>query len=391
MPFVSFLKNLRWINFLFLALTPLISIAGVIFLAVYDGIRLPTVVLGLILAAATGLSITAGYHRLFAHRSYKANGLLKVLFLFFGAASFENSALSWARDHRDHHLFVDTDRDPYSIKKGFWFAHMGWVVLDRSPSTANVADLEADATVRFQHSHYVLIGVLFGFALPMAVASLWQDALGGLLIAGFVRVVLNHHFTFMINSVCHYLGKQPYSDRNSSRDSWIPAIFTYGEGYHNYHHTFPSDYRNGIRAHHWDPTKWLIRFLAWAGQAHGLQRIPNSTILRVRLQMEEARLLRGIPSAVPTKERQFVMSARRQLERAHARFETLKVEYRDMKLKSRAMLDARHTLMIDRVAQVRGDYHRAKAEFRTAWAGWKRLAAQGVYSSAGMGTLQNEL
>ncbi len=278
----SLLKSIQWDNFLFVALTPVIAIGGCIFLVMYDAVRWQTLALALFFAIVTGLSITAGYHRLFAHRSFEASPLLRWLLLVFGAAACENSALSWARDHRDHHSFVDTDRDPYSIKKGFWFAHIGWIVFPRFDTTANVADLERDSLVMFQHRHLVLISLLAGFAFPMALASLWQDALGGLLIAGFARVVLNHHFTYMINSVCHYFGTQPYSDKNSSRDSWVSALFTYGEGYHNYHHTFPSDYRNGIKPYHWDPTKWLIRSLSLIGHASDLKRTPEERIAKAR-------------------------------------------------------------------------------------------------------------
>jgi len=280
--FAALLKSLQWDNFLFVALTPIIAIGGCVFLARHDAIRWPTLALALLFAVVTGLSITAGYHRLFSHRSFEASPLLRWFLLVFGAAACENSALSWSRDHRDHHSFVDTDRDPYNIRRGFWFAHIGWIVFPRIETTANVADLERDPIVMFQHRHLVIMSVLAGFALPMALASLWGDALGGLIIAGFARVVLNHHCTYMINSVCHYFGSQPYSDKDSSRDSWISALFTYGEGYHNYHHTFPSDYRNGVRAYHWDPTKWLIRVLAWAGHATDLRRTPNETITRAR-------------------------------------------------------------------------------------------------------------
>lgn len=376
MKVVSQFKHLRWGNLLLLLSTPLVAISGLSFLFMNGAIRPPTVALAAVLAIATGISITAGYHRLFAHRSYEASVPVRFFLLIFGAASFENSALVWSQDHRDHHAFVDTDRDPYSIKRGFWFAHIGWIVSPKQPSTANVSDLERDALVRWQHRHFGLVGLLIGFALPTAVASLWGDALGGLLIGGFARMVLNHHCTFMINSVCHYLGRQPYSNRDTSRDSWVAALLTYGEGYHNYHHTFPSDYRNGVRALQWDPTKWFIRAFAWIGQARGLRRISRVTILRARVRQEEQVLLRS--SAAPTgieELKALTEPAREQLERACAQAEAMRSEYRRLKGAGRHMLGVGHRTMLATLNQRRQEYRQARRDFRRAWSQWRELTS----------------
>jgi stearoyl-CoA desaturase (Delta-9 desaturase) len=289
----KFLKRLEWINVAFLTLSPLFAVVGSVYLISNEAIRWPTVIFALGYMAATGLAVTAGYHRLFAHKSYEASGLVKLMMLLLGAAAFENSARLWSSDHRNHHKYVDTDLDPYNIKKGFWYAHIGWILFKRTTLNPhrNIADLDHDPLVRWQHRYYILIAIVMGFGVPALVGGLWHDALGGLILAGFVRVVLNHHFTFLINSLCHYLGGQPYSDRSSARDSWIPALFTYGEGYHNYHHTFPSDYRNGIRLYHWDPTKWFIRVAAWLGQATDLRRMEPEKIDFVKSRMDEKRSL----------------------------------------------------------------------------------------------------
>jgi stearoyl-CoA desaturase (delta-9 desaturase) len=126
---------------------------------------------------------------------------------------------------------------------------------------ANVRDLEKDAIVAWQHKHYWLLVILMNVALPLSLGALVGDAIGGLLLMGFLRLVVCHHTTFFINSLAHFWGRQPYSDRNSARDNAIIAMLTYGEGYHNYHHTFQWDYRNGIRWYHFDPSKWLIATL----------------------------------------------------------------------------------------------------------------------------------
>jgi stearoyl-CoA desaturase (delta-9 desaturase) len=218
---------------------------------------------------------------------------LRLLFLLFGAAAFEGSALEWCDDHRNHHRYTDTDQDPYSIKKGFWYAHMGWLFYMDSNAYdfANVAELKSDKLVHWQHKHYLPIAIFMGFLLPMGIAALWGNPLGGLIIAGALRMTFNHHATFAINSVCHYFGKTTYSDRISARDHWFTSLLTYGEGFHNFHHQFPIDYRNGIRAFHYDPTKWLIKALSWVGLTRDLKKVSQDKILQYQLQMAKQRAI----------------------------------------------------------------------------------------------------
>ena len=235
----------------------------------------------------TGLGITAGYHRLFSHRSYRAHALVRVAYAILGAAAWQQSILDWSSDHRRHHREVDTDGDPYNAKRGFWWSHMGWVMLDDpiyQRDHDNVRDLWADPVCRLQHRWYFPISLGFNLGLP-ALLGLWMgDVWGMLLYAGLARVVLVHHFTFLINSVAHIAGKQPWSQANTSRDSWWLSLLTFGEGYHNYHHAFESDYRNGPRWYNFDPSKWLIWVLDRLGLAHGLRRTPIEVVLRRRFE-----------------------------------------------------------------------------------------------------------
>src|SRR5882757_2331953 len=112
-------------------------------------------------------------------------------------------------------------------------------------------DLQKDPIVAFQHKYYMPIAIGMCFFLPMGLGALMGSALGGLAVAGFLRLVLVHHFTFFINSWCHMFGRKPYTSEHTAKDSFLMALFTFGEGYHNYHHTFANDYRNGIRWYHW--------------------------------------------------------------------------------------------------------------------------------------------
>lgn len=285
-------KYINWVNVLFFIITPIVGIVGTSILAYKGEIAANTLWLSLFLIIMGGISITAGYHRLFSHASYKASWPVRLVFLLFAASVFEGSALEWGTDHRDHHRYTDTPKDPYNFKQGFWYAHIGWIfTLDLSKREFNnIDDLKKDPLVRLQHKFFLPLAILMGFILPMCIAGLWGNAWGGLIVAGALRMTLTQQMTFCINSVCHYLGKQPYSTRNSSRDNWFTALLTFGEGYHNFHHTFPLDYRNGIRFFHYDPTKWLIRVMKMLGLATHLKTVPKHKIAEYRLKTYQGSL-----------------------------------------------------------------------------------------------------
>jgi stearoyl-CoA desaturase (delta-9 desaturase) len=247
-----------------------------------------------VLLYANGLAITGGYHRLWAHRTYEAHWAVRLLYLVFGTMALQNSVLMWASGHRAHHQHVDDDdRDPYSAGRGLWFSHIGWM-LRQYPSGAtdlsNVRDLQRDPMLAFQHRFYVPLAVALNVLVPLALGWLHGDLWGVFLLAGVLRLVVSHHLTFLINSVAHAFGRQPYSDEHSARDSGWLAFLTYGEGYHNFHHQFAHDYRNGIRWWQWDPSKWLICALSWVGLTSRLRRTPAVAIQRARLTMQFRRM-----------------------------------------------------------------------------------------------------
>jgi stearoyl-CoA desaturase (delta-9 desaturase) len=277
---------------LFVTLSPLAAIAGSIWWIAAGHFNVPTLLLAGFMGVAAGLGITAGYHRLFAHRSYRASWPARLGLLLAASAGIEESAWSWSRDHRQHHRFVDREGDPHNIRTGFWYAHFSWMFRKDTWSLEDpgASDLWRDPLVRFQHRVYLPLAGLVGLALPMGIAALWGDAWGGLLIAGLARIVVNQHLTFAINSVCHSIGKQPYSDRHSARDNWVTALFTYGEGYHNFHHEFAMDYRNGFEPYQWDPTKWLIYVLWKLRLVSDLRTVEPAVIAAKKARMREKRL-----------------------------------------------------------------------------------------------------
>jgi stearoyl-CoA desaturase (delta-9 desaturase) len=287
--------RINWTNSSFLIGTTIVTCTAVPLYLWSYGLDVFQVAMFFLFFIATGLSITLGYHRLFSHMAFQASWPVRLVTLIFGAAAFENCALAWVSDHRRHHKHVDHDDDPYDISKGFFHAHIGWILfkLNPEPPYDNVNDLRKDPLVMWQDRFYVPIAVISSFVLP-ALLGYWHGgamgALGGFLLGGVARVVAVQHMTFFINSLCHTVGNQPYSNKCSARDSWFMAIFTFGEGYHNYHHEFQHDYRNGVKWWQWDPTKWTIWTLEKVRLVRGLRRVPEDKILLAQVADTRRRL-----------------------------------------------------------------------------------------------------
>ena len=272
--------GLCWSTVVGLGLVHAAGVAGLVYLLVRPVLR--TVLLGAAMYTICGLSITAGYHRLFAHRSYRVAAPVRWVFLLFGAASLQNSALSWSADHRAHHAKADGPDDPHAVSRGLWFAHVGWLVRRRQASAdvTRLRDLWQVRSIRLQHRGYLPVALVFGLALPTALAAMWGDAWGGLLVAGFLRIAVMLQATFSINSLAHSIGRRRYDTEATARDSTVTALVTFGEGYHSFHHRFPFDYRNGVRWWHYDPSKWLIWSLARGRLASRLRTATQASVAR---------------------------------------------------------------------------------------------------------------
>ena len=284
--------KINWLNSIFLFATPVFALIGIVLHWIYFG---PPGLLELIvfvgLYFACGLSITVGYHRLFSHRSHNAKWPLVLFYSIFGAGSFQNSIIEWCSDHRRHHKMTDTEDDPYSASKGFWYSHIGWILLEEENFTndfSNVKDLQQSKIIMWQHRNVFLIGALSGLILPAVIGLIVggiSGAIGCFVWAGLARVVFVHHGTFLINSAAHIWGTQPYSEENSSKDSFWLAFLTFGEGYHNFHHTFQADYRNGHKWYHMDPSKWWIQSFKYLGLNSDLKSTPKHSIEIAKVNM----------------------------------------------------------------------------------------------------------
>jgi stearoyl-CoA desaturase (Delta-9 desaturase) len=290
----------NWITTSMFAATFAIAVAVVPWYGFKFGYHTAAWVWFTLMVGANGMAITCGYHRLFAHGAYEAHPVLKAAYLLFGAMALQNSCLIWAAGHRVHHRFIDdVERDPYCAKRGFWFSHIGWMLNhypSGEPDFRTVRDLERDPLVRLQHQYYLPIMLAMNLGLPAVLGWLAGDFWGTVLLAGFLRLVVSHHVTFFINSLAHIWGSQPYTEDNTARDNPIVALLTYGEGYHNYHHLFAHDYRNGVKAWQWDPSKWFIYAMSRAGLAKNLKRVPDFKIQRALLDAQFRRAERQLSS-----------------------------------------------------------------------------------------------
>jgi stearoyl-CoA desaturase (delta-9 desaturase) len=250
-------------------------------IALYALYNLPSIfsfrlILEVFLAAQlTGmLGITAGAHRLWSHKSYEAAFPVRVVFMLANSAAHQGSIYQWSKDHKMHHKHTDTELDPHSIQYGFWYSHVGWIFFRKTDAFREASrliqmdDLKKDTVVMFQHKYYFLLSNLFCFILPTLYGKyMWDSYSIGYLYFGVLRWILLLHATWCVNSVAHMWGSTPYNPRISSRQSIVTSVIAVGEGWHNYHHTYPYDYRASEFNwnNEWNPTTFLLDSLSSVG------------------------------------------------------------------------------------------------------------------------------
>ena len=281
----TLLENIQWISFFAITIPPAMAIYGFC----TTPLQLKTFIWSVVYYFITGLGITAGYHRLWAHRSYNASEPLQYFLAAAGAGAVQGSIRWWSRGHRAHHRYTDTKLDPYNAHEGFFWSHIGWMLVKPRGKigVADISDLSKSKVVRWQHRHYLTLLVTCALGIPTLVAGLgWGDWWGGLFFAGAARLVFVHHSTFCVNSLAHWLGETPFDNKHTPRDHFITALVTVGEGYHNFHHQFPMDFRNAIRWYQYDPTKWFIWTMSQLGLASHLKKFPDNEIKKGQYTMK---------------------------------------------------------------------------------------------------------
>ena len=233
------------------------------------------------------LGVTVGYHRMLTHRSFRPHALVKLVFLILGSMSLEGSAIQWASTHIKHHAESDKEGDPHSPVEGFFHAHLGWIFKDRDADPQVYGrHLMKDPIVMFV-SQTFLVWVVLSLAIPFAVGGLlggWPGAWTGLLWGGLVRILLNHHVTWSVNSVCHTLGKREFETTDRSRNEWVVGLLAFGEGWHNNHHAFPRSAFHGLHWWQFDLSGYVIWTLERVGLAHEVYRIPTALQARRALR-----------------------------------------------------------------------------------------------------------
>jgi len=311
------------------------------------------ILISLVLLFVTCISVTAGYHRYYAHKSYKMNKGVEAVLLFFSTLAGQMSVLKWACDHRLHHAFVDTDKDPYSIKKGFWYAHILWLFRKEERFDAQiVSDLMKNKLLRFQDKYYSFLFFGTNIGVWLFVGWMVKDFLGAFLITWWLRLFMLHHFTFFINSLAHFWGERTYSKEASAVDNFIISLVTFGEGYHNYHHAFARDYRNGVRWYHFDPTKWLIWSLQKFNMAKGLYKVNSYNIKKRLVLADRSLLLQNIKEIVSTQKAKFeqrITTLSDRLTATMTSIEELRQKYRELKIQKKEkwrLMKKRHEIKV---------------------------------------------
>jgi stearoyl-CoA desaturase (delta-9 desaturase) len=244
-------------------------------LAIFTGVSVRAVVLCLVLYFGRMWFITAGYHRYFSHRAYRANRFWQFVLALGGGTAAQKGALWWASHHRDHHRTSDSERDVHSpTQKGFWWSHVGWILCDKYSSTDydRIKDFSKYPELVFLNKH--------DWIPPWALGvTCWLIAgWSGLLIGFFLSTVLLWHATFTVNSLAHVFGRRRYATEDTSRNSVAIALLTMGEGWHNNHHYYQASARNGFFWWEWDPTYYVLKGLERLHVVSGL-RTPSPAVL----------------------------------------------------------------------------------------------------------------
>ena len=285
-------KKLDWGNLTSIPIVHLVGLLGGIYYLGWVHFAWQTLTLAIVLYSFSCLGITAGYHRLFTHQSYKCFKPIEFILLLLGASAVQGSVLKWVSNHVAHHA-ADKNKqieDPHDIHKGFWYAHVGWLGWKTYTEDRFIAKLKKKSLAEFQANHYWALMVLTGFVLPGFIALAWGDPLGGILVAGFMRVTVQWHITWSINSIAHTFGDNLFHRTDRSKNNWMLAatfFYAFGEMFHSLHHQFPDDYRNGWKWYHVDPTKWAIALMEKLHLAWDLKRYSKEAIQKA---IEEAQI-----------------------------------------------------------------------------------------------------
>ncbi|MDZ5762641.1 Acyl-CoA desaturase [Candidatus Cyrtobacter comes] len=291
------LRNLNLKVFSILILYP-IFVFGCVFLysSYYGGIGSFEIITSIVAYYVANISVGVGLHRLWSHNAFKTNKVVEFILMLFTSGTFQGPVLAWASDHRFHHAYTDEVMDPHSPKKfrdnkllGFFWSHFGWMLFSEQRKNLDRSTLKllgSNKMLVWQLRNYWFISLFMNLVFPPVLGFMLfgtlKAAIAFYVFVGFGRAI-QQHATFCVNSACHFLGTKKYID-GTAGDIWWLALFLLGENWHNFHHAFPRDYRNGHKWYHFDVHKWIIYTMSKIGLATDLVVTPES---RIHVKAEE--------------------------------------------------------------------------------------------------------
>ncbi len=246
-------------------------------LAIWTGVSLRAVLIGIALYWSRMFLITAGYHRYFSHRSFKTSRWFQFVLAFLGTACVQKGPIWWASTHRRHHKFSDTPEDVHSpVQRGFWYSHIGWIAANDHTHTDHrwVKDMNAFPELRWLGRYYFVAPVLL--AIGCLLAAGWSG-----LVVGFLwSTIVLWHCTWTINSLSHVFGKRRYATTDTSRNNWFLALVTMGEGWHNNHHHYMNSANQGFFWWEIDVSYYILRGMAAVGLIWDLKKPPKQALVK---------------------------------------------------------------------------------------------------------------
>ncbi|KAI1297165.1 Delta(9)-fatty-acid desaturase fat-7 [Halotydeus destructor] len=259
-------------------------------------VPLATMTWALAITHIAGFGVTGGVHRLWCHKSYQAKLPLRIAAMIAQTIAGQDTIYEWSRVHRVHHKWVDTDGDPHNIKRGVFFTHCGWLMTKRHPELLakyeilDFSDLLDDPVVKFQKDHYNAMYLIFALGIPVAIpVYLWSESWAtSFLLVYIVRYLVTLHSAWFVNSAAHMWGDRPYNPDMAATDNPWVSYCTNGEGYHNYHHQFPRDYRASEDCHGLNLTRHLIDLMTKLGQAYNLRTASDAAIVAAKVHSVSA-------------------------------------------------------------------------------------------------------
>ncbi|XP_049854418.1 acyl-CoA Delta-9 desaturase-like [Schistocerca gregaria] len=285
-PSKPYVRQIYWTNVVGIATLHLAALWGMLWTPFYA--KVLTILWATFLGGAGGFGVTAGAHRLWTHRAYKATWPARVILMVCYCIAGQNPLYDWVRDHRVHHKFSETDADPHNARRGFFFAHVGWLMMRKHPEVVrrgrqiDMSDILADPVVRFHQKYFKPLKFVLCFYLPVMIPVwLWgEDWYISLVVNAIIRYACSLNFTWLVNSAAHIWGNKPYDRRISPVENRLVAFLAMGEGWHNYHHAFPWDYKAAeLGAYGFNVTTLFLDLFACLGMVYD-RRVPSEDLVR---------------------------------------------------------------------------------------------------------------